>query len=644
MPNTPGRSFSSRVSHVQPNSPVSAGNTSRATRELEQRSNYLKEIIDAIEAGRLLVRRDQLLSPEVVEGDAVFWDATEKRFDRALAAVENDPETSVFVPTASADCLGICMLKDNVTSGIIATVGMVKLSQAVLESMIDGDVEPGRYYLSAANPGKLVKQRPPVTVAVAYVLGPADDCETDSWVFINPQMRDFLEDHIHYQFDLVAQPAGTHTPPLTGEPHEITNPDAELQGWLPADDASFDGSAPVGAKFGYNIAAHEALSRVWPPIPEHAAILEMFKPLLAGAEQKFEGLERVTEDYLKIDKHGIWWMSSCYNQVPWDTLLDTTTSLSSSLSSASASASSSAAENCPVDPPVRIILSFLKMTFATDKTVVTSLQPDEGEPLEYVNCEGKVANTGDLFSRLKIAALLDPTLVRGGLALKEIVNSKLLFRRGWMAEALIAGSEEVVLSGTHQELLDPSLPASAENPVIHQGLVTVNIQLDPTERELNPQIVKLGDALEREYKGVTYIGFPNGRDSGIRMRYNVPPSGLPATPKFKIRALVFGRTAGPFSEMTMGYYRIVRPVDGTPTVIASGDTPITFDVVTPSDDYDGIGTDLPVDNVIEVESDMFTIAAGDTVFVDLNRAADATPLFQADIGVIRIGGVIVPGT
>ena len=51
MPNTPGRNFSSRVSHVQPGSPVSAGNTGKSTRELEQRTNYLKEIIDAVELG-----------------------------------------------------------------------------------------------------------------------------------------------------------------------------------------------------------------------------------------------------------------------------------------------------------------------------------------------------------------------------------------------------------------------------------------------------------------------------------------------------------------------------------------------------------------------------------------------------------------
>ena len=730
------RKFENSVKHVQPGSAVNASNTSRPTRDLEARTNYLKEILDSIEAGRLLTRREQTFHPDVLEGEAVFWDDEAKQFDRALAAVENDPETSTFVAKKSADCLGICLFKDSPTGGTVGTVGMAKIPASILANMVIGSPTPGRYYLSGASAGKLVSQRPPVTVAVVYILGPADDCETDSWVFILPQMRDFLEDHIHYQFDLVAAPAGDHVPPAEGEAHVITNADDTQQGWLPADDASFGGFAPTGAKFGYNIAAHGALNRVWPPLPAEASILEMLRNSIytdvkgaqldftldfpnvpsnsvqdlvvafpgaetadavgvnaeggpdgdgilqawvssagnvtvrfvnptggainpasklyhiqlmkhiepgEGEQLVFSGLERVSKELVIIDKNGIWWMSECYNQVPWPTDYDTTPT-SSSLSSESSASSEAAVDECPVDTPTQLILSFLKMTFATDKTVVTSLQPAEGEPIRYVNCDGKPASTGDLHSLLDIEALLDPNLLRGGLVFKEIINSQLLFGRGGDAEALIAGSDEVVLSGTHQELLDPTAAAGPANPLIHQGLVTVNVQLDPLEREINPQVVKLGDALEREHKQVTYLGFPNGRDSGIRMRYNVPPSGLPIDPKLKIRAILFGRAEGPFSEMTMSYYRIVRPVAGTPTPIVEGDTAITFDVVTPSDDIDGGGTDLPADEAIEVESAEFTVAAGDTVYVTLERASDATPLFQADIGVIRIGGVIVPGT
>lgn len=640
-----GRNFASRVNHVQPSSPVSASNTSQATRDLEKRTNYLSEIIAAVEAGQLLTMENQPVSSDVTEGTAVYWDSDNKQYAPAIAAAVNNPDTSSYVQAASAECLGICASKSNSTTGTIALMGILQITPAIVTQLFGAGATPGQYYLSAVEAGKLVLQKPPVTVAVAYLLGPADACEENSWMIIHPQVRDFLEDHIHYQINLVPSPAGTHIPPLTSEPHEITDPDDTLPGWLPADHASFNGTAPTGAKFGYNIAAHSALSQVWPPLPITAAVLEMFQPTLSGAPEKFEGLERVPASMVQFDKNGIWWMTACYNQVPWPTTLDTTTSASSSSSSVSASVSSSsaAAEVCPNESDMRLILSFLKMTFATDKTVVTSLQPATGEPLAFVDSDGTTAATGDLFAKLNVEALVNTTPVRGSLALKEVVDSQLTFNRGYVAEGLIAGSEDVILSGTHQELLDPTVAASSENPMLHQGIVTVNVQLDPTERELNPQVIKLGDALERTHKQTTYIGFPSGRNSAIRMRYNVPPSGLPTTPKLKIRTLVFGRAVGPLSAMTMSYYRITRPTAGSPFSLTEGDTSLTFDVVTPSDDYDGLGTDLPVDSIIEVESSEFTIAAGDTVFVTLSRASDAVPAFDADIGLVRVGGIIVAG-
>jgi len=638
-----GRNFSSRVNHVQPGSPVSASNTSHATRDLEKRTNYLNEIIAAIEAGQLIAMENQAVSSDVTEGAAVYWDAENKRYALALAAAVNDPDLHVYTQADSAKCLGMCATKTNSTTGTIVLMGALRVTPTVVTQLIGDDATPGQYYLSAIEPGKVVLQKPPVSVSVIYLLGPTDACEEDSWIIVNPQPRDFLEDHIHYQIDLTPLPAGTHTPPLSGEPHEITDADEELPGWLPAAHSSFNSTAPVGAKFGYNIAAHASLSRVWPPLPITAAILEMFQPDLDGAPEKFEGLERVPSDTVQFTEHGIWWMTTCYNQVPWPTTYDSTSSISSSASSVSASSSSAAAEACPNESGMKVLLSFLKMTFATDKTVVTSLQPAAGSPLLYLNSDGTVAATGDLYADLDVTALVNTTPVRGIQALKEIADSSLTFNKGYITEGLVAGSDNVVLSGSFQELLDPDAAASGENPMLHQGIVTVDVQLDPTERELNPQVVKLGDALERTHKNTTYLGFPSSRDSAIRMRYNVPSSGLPTTPKLKIRALMFGRQVGPWAAMTMSYYRIIRPTDGAPFSLVAGDTSITFDVVAPSDDYDGGGTDLPADDVIEIESSEFTVAAGDTVFVTLARADDALPTFTADIGLIRIGGIIVAG-
>jgi hypothetical protein len=636
---------------------------------LEGRTNYLREIIESIEAGNLIGVRDQPLHPDVIAGTAVYWDSQNSNFDKALAGVINDPASGQFITTEASNVVGICVGKTGPTTGMIALLGMTRMSQEALANMIVGEVAPGRYYLSGTEAGKLVRQRPAVTVAVVYLHGPTDACEEDSWVYINPCMKDFLEDHVHLQFCLAPFPAGDHVRPTGPDDcHGIINPDATKPGWLPADHESFQGKAPAGAFFGYNLAAHPELSRAWPPIPPGSSVLEMYHPL-EGHEDEFQGLERVPSEYLRIDKNGIWWCTCCYGKVPWPVdfesdstdywiwvdnndhvwmnastaiWIDGASSMSASSLSTQLQSSNSLGDVCPRVARTKLVLSFTKMTFATDKTVVTSLQALEGEPIEFVNCVGNAANTGDLHARLVIEALIKSTTTRGGLVIKDIADSSLGFNAGWVTEGLVAGSDVVMLSGTNQVLLDPTLPLSDTNPVLHQGVVTINVQLDPVERELNPQVVKLGDALEREYQGVTYLAFPNGRDSGIRMRYNVPPGGLPTAPKMKIRAKLFGRSVGPFSAMEMRYYRITRPGAGVPFPIVSGDTNIAFDVVTPSDDSDGSGTDLPADQVIEVESEEFSVEPGDTVFVELIRMNDAGPLYQNDIGLIRIGGIIVP--
>lgn len=660
------RNFSSRVNHVQPGSPVSASNTSRATRQLEQRTNYLREILDAIEAGQLLARRDQTVNPDVQVGNAVYWNSTDKQFDLALAAAEHDAATGAYVAAESANVIGICISKSASKTGTIVLLGMAKFPPSLLEIMIHGEIMAGRYYLSGVEAGRLVRQRPAVSVPVAYLHGTIDACDEDSWVYINPQIKDFLEEHVHLQFPLAPFTSGDHVIPVNEkECHSIINPDVAIPGWLPADHASFDGKAPAGAVFGYNMAAHPELSRCWPPIPATSAVLELFQPI-PDHENDYHGYSRVRPDQVIIDANGIWWMNCCYGQVPWPRAFDSSDPASywdwmdpsihlwhdssqalwEEASSASNSSISSelmaAAERCPWRYKTALILSFTKMTFATNKSVVTSLQPFNGEPIEFVNSDGEVANTGDLYAKLAVAALVKDELIRGGTALKTIDDSQLSFSAGWVAEGLLAGSDTVVLNGTHQEALNPDAPVSISNPLLHQGIVTVDVQLDPVERELNPQITKLGDALEREYKGIMYLGFPYNRDSAIRMRYNLPPGGLPTSPKMKIRALMFGRAVGPWSEMTMSYYRITRPTTGSPFVITPGDTALAFDVVTPSDNYDGLGTDLPADNLIEIESAEFTVTAGDTVFITLERAATATPLFQNDVGLVRIGGIIVP--
>lgn len=619
------RQFPTRVPHVAKSSSVAAGNTGAATRALEARTNLLLEALEAIEGGRLLTFVDQPVEAEALVGQPMFWNATTQRFERAFAAVENNTETATLEAAASADCLGLLLDKSAVTTGTIALLGIARFD--TLSNAIDGEVTAGRYYLSASEPGKLVKQRPPVTVAVCYVIGPLDECDTNFWVFIDPQMRDFLEDHIHYRFELVPRPAGTHNPPTGDEVHEITDADPTLQGWLPADDPSFNGTAPAGAAFGYNLAAHEALERVWPPIPvgASAVLWDKGEGMVGATEVCSAGAHKLVQ----IDAHGIWWMSNCQGDVPWPATLVTGSS-----ASATPSSSSSAGIECPRIERMRVILTFARMTYATDKTVVTSLQAFEDHPLEFVNCDGDPALTGDLFAKLLIAAMIDTTDELGSQVLKTINHPSLKFGAGQVTEGLIAGSDAVELTSSVERYLDPD---DDTTPVVHQGIVVVDVNLEPIDRELLPQITKLGDALEREYKNVLYLGLPEGRTSGLRMRFNVPPAGLPSNPKMKLRFLMFGRNDGPWSALELGYYIVVRPTTGSPTPITEGDTALTFDVVTPS-------TGLSTDDAIEVESEAFDVAAGDTVFVEIIRDIAASPSFSGEIGIIRAGGILYSGS
>jgi hypothetical protein len=713
--------FPTRITHVQKGDPVSAGVASSAPQTLEARTNYLKQVIDNIEAGRALIHYDAAVKSDVEVGNPVFWSTDNQRYEMAKAAVENDAALGTLVATESSDVLGLVLTKKVGNTADIVLWGIVAFSD--LTNVIDDSpIVPGRYYLSAVEAGKLVSQRPPITVAVCVVLGPLDACDQNTYVYVMPQMRDFLEDHIHLSFELVAAPAGDHVPPSTGEAHAITNADDTKQGWLPANHSSFNGNAPAGAMFGYNLAAHPGLDRVWPPIPLASCLLEMYQEGVAhdvrGIHVDFsydfgsilandyeetvitvEGamphdavlingeamlpddlilqayittpgqvtvrafnataapinpspstyhlhvfkdpydlghidtLHRVNPNLIQFTSYGIWWMTDCYDQVPWPSDLNTTLSSSSSSApsapSSSQSSSSSQAECSAIAEKMWLILSFVKMTFATDKTVVTSLQPASGQPLQYVNCDGEEANTGDLYAKLLLALLLEDEYY-GGQVLKGVTDDS-KFKRGWAAEGLIAGSSKVSLSSEHQRY---ATPGDSSSSLVHQGLVTVDINVDPTERELLPQIMVLGDAVQRLYKNIPYIGLKEGRSSGVRATFTVPPEGLPTNPKLKVRVVLFGRATGTLTDLDTSYYRLTRPTAGSPTALTEGDTTLSLDTAIA----------VNADEAHEVESAEITIAAGDTVHVSLDRALTGSPTYAAEMGLIRIGGVIVPGS
>jgi hypothetical protein len=606
------------VKHVKPGEAVEAGVVARPDRTLEERTDYLRERLDAAELGRALFDSAATVASDVQPGQPVYWNYTTKRYEKALAAVSTDQTTGTLAVQPSADCVGLCYRKTAETLGDIVLRGIVDLPG--LPNAIGSVVAPGRYYLSAVEPGKLVQQQPGVSVYVCYVQGPKDNCSDVPRVVVMPHVRDLIDDHTHYRFNLVCQPAGTNTvATVAGQQiHAITDPDSTLQGWLPADHEIFAGKAPEGAVFGYNLSRDAALSRVWPPLPVQSVAMLWDKGIdLVGAAEIPLGRAGLAI----CDTNGIWWMSNCYGDAPWP----------ADLSSEIVEVGGEDVAECPRLEMMRVIVVFLRMLIGNDRRVVTKLAPAIGSPVKVTNCDGTPATTGDL--QLDLNLQISPNAVAGGQVLKGVTGGNTL-TAGWVAEGVIAhdqtqltvtSSHTRTLNTTEKELL--GLPANDE-VTAHQGLVSLNFDNQFAEREILPQIIRLSDTVERLYLDIPYLGFPAGQASLMRIRLNVPDANLGTSLQMKIRVRYFGRgtSAQTIPALYMTYRRLPRPAAGG-TTLATADTNLTFDSVVA----------LNADTAIERDSDNFAVAEGDTVLVTIGRTTgDAYP----EVGVLRIAGII----
>lgn len=609
------------IKHVNPGEPVQAGVVSRPDRTLEDRTDYLKDRLDAAELGKVLVDSNATICRSVLPGQPVYWNWAEHRYERALAAVEPDANTQTLVVQPSSDCVGICVRKRSETLGDIVLRGIVDIPD--LANAVDGPITPGRYYLSAADAGKLVKQRPAVTVSVCHVQGPKDSCTTVPRVVVMPHIRDFIDDHTHYRFDLVTQQAATANDP----------------GWLPANHASFNGKAPNGALFGYNLSQHPALSNVWPPLPIQSVAMLWDK----GANRVGATEIPLGPTGLAIcDTNGIWWMSNCAGDVPFT----------------SPTTHPAGTGECPRYETMRVSVVYLRMLSGNDRNVVTSLVKDvDGtapettptatattvtSPIAISNCADDPASTGDL--QLNLDLQIAAAEATGGQALKGVVNRHQL-TRGWMAEGAFTLSNQIAITGsrpnprvlTAQEKQQFNLTTSS--PVtLHQGILKIDYTDQLVEREISPQIIRLSDTVERLYMDIPYLGFPGGQASLLRLRFNVPGSNLGDNLMMKIRVQLFGRDGTQLQRKVMPSLYMTRRTLASPALtltdglsLATTDAALTFNS----------SANLFIDRAITRDSAAFSVEHGDTVLITIGRTEDNV---YGEIGVLRVTGIVYSAT
>ncbi len=565
----------------------------------DQKLNQLLSMVKAQQVqGQVVLPREAVSSATAV-GDAVYWNTTTQRWEPAIASVA--PGTT-SLPSTESDVMGVVSKKYGPLAGDIVVLGLWAPDSMPVQI---NDGSPGRYYLSPTTAGGWTTIRPNVARPIGFVLRGPTACDSKPLLFLAPLSSDWQNDHTHLEFQLTALPAGGHNPPDLPDPHVIISPNASLPGWLPANHAIFGGNAPAGAKFGYNLSQHAALNAVWPPQPLAAVILEQ-----TSDYEPTRLLGRVPSEYVQFDANGIWWMTDAHGHVPWPTNYDTV-----------APDADYAVFTTPGAPPVgmHLSLSLLRLSLTTQQNLVSSLRPGPGSPITVRNPAGHDAVTGDLLLGLDLNLVVGDDDTEGHLVVKNFDEGE--FNVGPVAEGLLTDSSGITLSGTAQR----TLPGDV---ILHMGRVTVGLTGDQANRELFPHITAVGDAVERVRFDMPYLSMPTSRKSQLLFRMHVPAAGLGIGQlKMRFRAVLFGTLNGTLDELDCYIRRLPRPTDP----VGINGTPVSLP---------GFVTAVAVtaDNAIELQSELFDIAHGDTVIVVVTRNAGGA--YAGEIGFVRTCGIV----
>lgn len=593
-------SWNQNVNFIQDGERVDASVSGRPDRALSDRTQYLKDRIDAIDSGRALYAFDASVESSVLVGQAVYWNSANQRFEKALAFV-GVSSNGILSNNSSSDVVGVVYSKSSSTVADILLAGQATLD---ISQAVSGSVTAGRYYLSGTEPGFIVKQATGVALPVLVYDG-------TSQVYMQVQSRDLSESHQHYKVELFTTTAGVHVIPSVGNRHVINDADDSLPGWLPADDPSFNGLAPANAAFGYNLAAHPDLSRLWPPLPESAASLTLF----SGTQALGQEVPLGADGLAIINTNGIWWMSDCYGDVPWD--VDYTASFSSEPQS------SLGYPECPRDLTRKLVLYFSKVKYGNGSTVVTSIRADStSSPIRVTNLDGNPATSGDIKLSFDSDYQITSTTQQGSLVLKTVDSTN--FTQGRVIEGLKASNGSVILTGTHSR--------ADGSDTIYQGIVSVEANIDGVSRYILPQITRLIDVKERYENEIMYLGMSPGIQSSVRYKFKLPSGdAFPSNPKLKLRLWLTGDTlTSNFPTLTVQYRRIPRVTSAT--AIPTSDTSLSFTT----------GMNLGVDQYIEKDSAQFTVAESDVVLFTVTRSASDG--YLGEIGILDAVAVLSPGS
>ena len=602
--------FTALLQYVKDGETVSAGVVNRPTGVLDDRTQYLYDLLRAAEIGSTVFARGVTVDPAVTVGTPVYWDPNNQRFGRGLVAVTSDIATGALRTADSAMIWGVVYAKTTAADKAdILLFGYAALD--ITPALETGEtLAAGGYYLSRRSAGKLSRLKPPVAVPVLKADGNGN-------IFVAPQWSDLLSAHTHQHFRLRPIPAGTTTPPLTPDHHHVIDvADPDIEGWLPANHAVFGGKAPARAKFGYNMAVNSALTDAWPPLSPSDAVL-----LQDGVD-----MENGPDGLVTVDQNGIWWNSDCYGEAPWETdFSQTLIELShwSEVAYESQSAPGEPAGNCYTYPHW-MDLYFTRYGFLTEQTAVTSLTTTD--PRIKIFCQGQPGAAAQM-GPLQLALDLSFTAVDDGdlsyTAFKRFDPVTQTLHSGLVASGLYAATSNVHLTG---EIGSTRVIGGTPRNLYHGAVgITVDTAL---ERELFVQLVRLDGVEEQYFADVMYLGFPVGEATSMRCRISVPETLDVVNPRLTLKFRLLGRGAGTLPALTLTVRRIQAAPQPVFAVLPLTDTAVALSYSVTLDS---------ANQYVDVTSASFAIQPGDEVLFTLARTASDG--YSSEVGVLRQEGL-----
>lgn len=294
---------------IQSGDEVSAAVVNQLLRQITSNLQYFRDTLELAEDSSGVFARRVSLEPAAAPGAPVYYDRGTDRWKCARLSVTRRADGTLTLG-AQAQVWGVVCHKSTATVGDILLFGTIELDVA----QYLGEVPtPGAYFLGTDGVPTRVRQSVNLPV---FSVGPEGKTPGTHCIFVNPIPASDPAEHEHYQVDLVMEPSGVGVE--TNGVWSISGADVDLEGWLPANHAVFAEHAPVGAKFGYNLSV-APFGHLWPPEPLTSLSALWQQPDSYLGSNPLGGL-------LIADQYGIWWMSDCEHEVPWEPPAPTTTS------------------------------------------------------------------------------------------------------------------------------------------------------------------------------------------------------------------------------------------------------------------------------------------------------------------------------